>query len=73
MIKNQQNERLRKINPYINELYNINITDYDLIGNKSYKIKDSSGEEYFLKETNFNTLEKYTFSYAASSLLLNNS
>jgi len=63
MIKNQQNERLRKINPYINELYNINITDYDLIGNKSYKIKDSSGEEYFLKETNFNTLEKYQFLY----------
>ena len=63
MIKNLKNERIRQINNHLSELYNIEIDEYNIIGNRSYKIKDSSGEEYFLKETNFNTLEKYQFLY----------
>ena len=41
--------------------YEISISDLVKLSSKSYKLIDNEGNEYFLKKTNYNVLEKYKF------------
>lgn len=52
---------LRSINYNLNDYYKVNIKDYEELGTKSYLITDEDDHKYFLKETNYNVLEKYQF------------
>lgn len=57
---------IRKINDLNNELvkyYEFKIEELVQLSSKSYKLKSNYGNNYFIKETKFNALEKYHFLY----------
>lgn len=62
-MENIKNFRINKINERLSQDYNIKITNYNILGKRSYKIIDDTNNLFFLKETEFNTLEKYHFLY----------
>ena len=55
-MENIKNFRINKINERLNQDYNIKITDYNILGRRSYKLIDDTNNLFFLKETEFNTL-----------------
>lgn len=58
---NELNQKIRALHNDLVKYYEISIDNVNPITNKTYKITDSSGKNYFLKETNYNALEKYQF------------
>ncbi len=57
-----KSERLNKFKQNIKDEYDIDIYDLNIIGKNSYLLRDENNN-YFLKETSFNTLEKLQFLY----------
>lgn len=57
-----KSERLNKFKQNIKDEYDIDIYDLNIIGKNSYLLSDENNN-YFLKETSFNTLEKLQFLY----------
>lgn len=57
-----KSERLNKFKQNIKDEYDIDIYDLNIIGKNSYLLRDEKNN-YFLKETSFNTLEKLQFLY----------
>lgn len=62
MKENNNNERIDILKKHIKDKYDIELYEVNLLGRKSYIINDSENN-YFLKEANFNTLEKFQFLY----------
>lgn len=52
---------IRKLNNDIVKYYEVSLDKLFRLSSKTFKLVDKSGRAYFLKETNFNTLEKYLF------------
>lgn len=57
-----KSERLNKFKQNIKDEYDIDIYGLNIIGKNSYLLRDENNN-YFLKETSFNTLEKLQFLY----------
>lgn len=55
--------KIRLIEPDIVKYYEINISDYEPITLKAYKIISDDGKEYFLKQTKAVALQKYQYLY----------
>ena len=52
---------IRKLNTDLVKYYEVSLDKLFRLSSKSYKLVDKSGNSFFLKETNYNTLEKYLF------------
>lgn len=57
----RESQKIRALNNDLVKYYEIQVSDFLPLSKKTYKFVDRNGNVYFLKETDFNTLEKYQF------------